>query len=117
MSANTLTIKITDDAKEKGWVFSNPGKITTIHGEVSSADQHKVVLKSTGAYGPDAVIQMNCEKSDAGSIMELQQNYCFMKAGQIHVTHKDGKFPNYKIKMGSYADGRGGEVTIFDFED
>ena len=107
---NNLTIKVTSS----GWTIDD---IDCTHGHVESSTDKVVVLSSTGGmHGPDCRIGFKNPTKDQYAIVEFQQNYCFLEAGDITVKSINGPKPDKIITGGSYADGKGGKVIISGFK-
>ncbi len=86
------------------------------HGHIEniSPDGSTALLSNTGSYGPDCRLQMS--SSAATSLVEFQQNFCFLAAGNITVTPISGANPDYTKKKGAYSGGKAGTVVINAFQ-
>ncbi|MCF1459017.1 MAG: hypothetical protein LPH21_16155 [Shewanella sp.] len=62
-------------------------------------------------YGPNIDIEFKQRIGNKTAKISVQQNYCFLEAGDITVEPKKGVF-NYKKYPGSWADDRPGVVAI-----
>ncbi|MCF1459018.1 MAG: hypothetical protein LPH21_16160 [Shewanella sp.] len=68
-----------------------------------------------GLYGPDIDIEFKQRNGNKTAMIRVQQNFCFLEAGDITVEQKKGVF-NYKKFPGSFDDHRPGVVTIIAIE-
>ncbi|MCF1458027.1 MAG: hypothetical protein LPH21_10895 [Shewanella sp.] len=66
-------------------------------------------------YGPDIDIGFKETNGNETALIRVQQNYCFLEAGDINVDPKKGVF-NYKKYPGNFADDRPGVVSIISIE-
>ncbi|MCF1459019.1 MAG: hypothetical protein LPH21_16165 [Shewanella sp.] len=66
-------------------------------------------------YGPDIDINFKERDGNKTATIRVQQNYCFLEAGDITVEQKKGVF-NFKKFLGNYGDDRPGVVSITSIE-
>ncbi len=113
---NYLTVKLMDSAVDQGWAIDQDWLKTNRcdHGTVDSYSSQKVVMRSTGLYGPKCHIKFNGPKKQNSQDL-FNQNYCSSAAGDIKVTNEDGKLPCYQVYKGSFSAMKGGKVDICSF--
>lgn len=104
MSCNNLTVNVVAE----GLMILPAGEK---HGHVESATPSTIVYGNTGSYGPDARVSIY-QGSERVSLIEVQQNFCFLEAGNVTAKTLSGKAARMKTVEGSYAEGRGGQVII-----
>jgi hypothetical protein len=107
---NELDINLT----ASGWEIA-PSDETCTHGFVASSSAAQVVLKISGFYGPDCRLGFTNSSTGALSIVEFQQDYCGLEAGDITVTSIEGPVPQYTVTEGSYP-SVSGNVTVTGFQ-
>ena len=107
-SCNNLIINL----KVPGWRIVSDPSDTCHHGHIEniSPDGSTALLSNTGYYGPDCRLQMS--SSTGSSLVDFQQNYCLLAAGDITVTPISGANPDYTVRKGAYAGGKAGTVNI-----
>ncbi|MCF1428158.1 MAG: hypothetical protein LPD71_02820 [Shewanella sp.] len=71
--------------------------------------------QSAFSYGPEIEIEFNERGSNKTAKIRIQQNYCFMEAGNITVTAEKGKFKYTKL-VGNFFSIEPGVVTITSIE-
>jgi hypothetical protein len=108
---NNLTVTVNSD----GWNVDT-NSTSCAHGHIEYSGDKLVIMTNTGYYGPDCRIGFLNPTKGQQSIVEFQQDYCCMEAGDITVTLKSGQKPNTVITEGSFKDGKGGKVTINGFK-
>jgi hypothetical protein len=106
---NNLTVNVS----APGWTVDGNIQITCNHGNVVSQTSNAVVLSNSGYYGPDCRIGFT--NGSSPSVIEFQQNYCFLSAGNISVSPLAGPAPQYTKQEGSYSSGTGGVVNVTGF--
>ena len=89
---------------------------TCAHGHIEYSTDTLVIMTNTGYYGPDCRIGFSNVTKEKHAIVEFQQNYCCMEAGDITVKSISGPKPNVEIEEGSYSGGKGGKVIISGFK-
>lgn len=108
---NNLTVELNSNE----WnVDSN--NISCTHGHVEYSADKLVVMTNTGYYGPDCRIGFLNPTKEKQAVVEFQQNYCGMEAGDITVKSISGPKPDAEINEGSFSGGKGGKVTISGFK-
>jgi hypothetical protein len=110
---NGLIINLT----ASGWAIA-PSDETCNHGFVASSSATQVVIEISGFYGPDCRLGFTNSSTGALSIVEFQEDYCALKAGDITVTSIEGPVPQYTVTEGSYSPtgGTPGSVTVTGFQ-
>ncbi|MCF1431527.1 MAG: hypothetical protein LPH20_11850 [Shewanella sp.] len=71
--------------------------------------------QTTFGYGPDIDIEFTDKNSGKTAKINIQQNYCFLEAGDINVKSIKGKFED-SVTEGSYADTKPGVISISSIE-
>ena len=104
MSCNNLNVSVV----ASGLTIVPAGEV---HGHVETATPSTIVYGNSGYYGPDARVAI-FKGNERVSLIEVQQNYCFMSAGNITVKNLAGAAAKFKTVGGSEAEGRGGQVII-----
>jgi hypothetical protein len=97
-----------------GWVVA-PSDETCTHGFVASSSPTQLVLEISGFYGPNCRIGFTNSSTGALSIVDFQEDYCALEAGNITVTSLQGPVPQYTKTTGSYP-STPGTVTITGFQ-
>ncbi len=86
-------------------------------GNIRNVTTTYVMTVQSPIYGPECKIEF--QKGDYKALYRVQQNYCFLEAGNITVQFigtGDTKNPDalrYTITPGSYGDDREGKVSFF----
>jgi len=93
------------------------GQTSCKHGKVVSEKANKVVIGSVsgGLYGPDCRVRF-MGPNDGYSVVNFQQNYCVLEAGDITVKRILGAKPQYTADPGSFKPAEPGKVSIMAFE-
>ena len=111
---NTLCIVVNPDI---GWVLNTAIDASCLHGDpLEAVTPTLAILTPEGFYGPDCRLGFINQSTGAQALVDFQQNYCLLKAGEITVTPIDGPAPQYTVNEGSYIQANGGTVTITDFQ-
>lgn len=110
MSCNNLTISVHGGAWEIDITQVNPR-----HGNVVNKSATQVTLSNTGYYGPDCVVGFLKKGTTDVAVVDFQQNYCAMKAGDIAVNPVSGPKPQVVVTGGSWSGGSGGNVAVNGF--
>ena len=90
-----------------------------LYGITDGQSLHEFDVQQQPMYGPDCLISVGSDGRDWQQFTSktgVHQNYCFLEAGEITVTHKSGPKPIYTIIRGSYSDKRGGQVKVTGFD-
>ncbi len=111
-SCNNLIINL----KVPGWRIVSDTSNECHHGHIQniSPDGSTALLSNTGYYGPDCRLQMS--SATGTSLVEFQQNFCGLAAGNITVTPISGARPDYTKTKGSFSGGKAGKVDINAFQ-
>ena len=110
LPCNELNINLT----ASGWEIA-PSDETCTHGFVASSSATRVVVKISGFFGPDCRLGFTNSRTGALSIVEFQEDYCGLEAGDITVTSIEGPVPQYTVTEGSYPSVPG-NVTVTGFQ-
>jgi hypothetical protein len=108
---NTLCVAVNPDI---GWMLNTDITTSCLHGDplVAVTPTLAILAPDEGFYGPDCRLGFVNPTTGTLSIMEFQQDYCFLEAGQITVSHIQGPALQYTVIPGN-ANGRiGGAVII-----
>ena len=101
-------------------VYSNEwnviGDLRCHHGKIARSATREVTVTAIGLYGPDCRIGFENVNTKVQALVNFQQNYCGMAAGDITVEQISGPQPIYTKETGSFASERGGKVTITGFK-
>jgi hypothetical protein len=112
---NALCIQLNPNI---GWAIDIPltSSIACSGGNQVSLTTIQAILNSGGGFGPDCIIAFSNSSTGAVALVQMQQDFCFLEAGAIHVSPSQGPTPQFTTQDGSYADSLGGLVTINDFD-
>ena len=110
LPCNELNINLT----ASGWEIA-PSDEPCIHGFVASSSATQVELRISGFWGPDCRLGFTNSSTGAQSIVEFQQDYCGLEAGDITVKSIEGPIPQYTVTEGSYP-SEPGNVTVTGFQ-
>ena len=108
--------------KADSWLIK---KVDCETGKVLSSNRDKVVLhdgyckdcwsgnQQNTTHRIDCTVTFVSEESETGkNEVRVTQNYCALKAGNIHVRQVSGLPPTYTSKEGSFRNKRAGKVEI-----
>ena len=97
-SCNNLIINL----KVPGWRIVSDTSNECHHGHIQniSPDGSTALLSNTGYYGPDCRLQMS--SATGTSLVEFQQNFCGLAAGNITVTPISGARPRLHQNQGVF---------------
>jgi hypothetical protein len=90
------------------------------HGSVERTSSTVAVMRGGPVNGPDCFIVFSNNASGAKAAVELQEDFCFSEAGNIHVGPNAGAVPVYTSQVGQNPSpgnpGTPGIVTITAFD-
>lgn len=113
---NNLCVSVAPGVR--GWIIdvSKTDSLYCVHGFIEQQPTDTFVLMGTASvFGPDCLIGFINQDTGATAVVEVQQDFCAIQPGAVHVTAVSGPMPAYGASMADPATRNGGIVTIFGF--